>query len=375
MKLLLFLLMGIANPTFSLFEYDKAINKAHKGDCKGASDDLKKLVAHNPQSAQLAYDAGVAAYQSQNYDEAVQFFTVAAENATEKQALLKQQAHFNAGNVHMQRKEWDKAITAYQTVLSLDKTNERAQHNLNYAQKMKQQEQHKQQEQQKSDDQNDDQKKDKDSESESSNSSQDQKNNDDSKKEQKDSTNNKQNQSPDTCQQHEQSQEENKDESNKDSSGTNQQQNADKKNGKDNKSTQNRSGTQQQERMKKDNRNQQKSEAEKKQQEKDGDDGQPRAGQGNKHDKNNHEGQQKDSPAESIGDQQDTKKNGTQQHAAAEQRDDGKYRKAAPVDKQMQWIERLLQEQDKSDQQLNKVLIKSAVDKHDKGVPDEEYSW
>ncbi len=176
------------------------------------------MVAHNPQSAQLAYDAGVAAYQSQNYDEAVQFFTVAAENATEKQGLLKQQAHFNAGNVHMQRKEWDKAITAYQTVLSLDKTNERAQHNLNYAQKMKQQEQHKQQEQQKSDDPKDDQKKDKDGESESSNSSQDQKNNDGSKKEQKDRNNSEQNQSPDTCQQQEQSQEENNDESNKDSS-------------------------------------------------------------------------------------------------------------------------------------------------------------
>src|SRR5437773_928806 len=76
--------------------YDSAIYKAQKGNWQDAHVALNNIITHNPDSADVVYDAGVVAYNLGNKCQAGTCFARAAERSTDKNIAFR--AHFNAGN-------------------------------------------------------------------------------------------------------------------------------------------------------------------------------------------------------------------------------------------------------------------------------------
>lgn len=372
MKLILVLLCVI-HTSYSFFDYDKAISKAQKGDCKGASEDLKQLVANTPTSAQLAYDAGVAAYQTEDYESAVKFFSVAAQHASDRQSLLKEQAYFNTGNAHLKRKEWNHAIESYQKVIELNNANERAKHNLEYAKKMKHQEEQKQESNNnQSDQENNKKENEKDQQEDQSDASsqdrekQDQQENAQKNKDQKQQQQEqKQNQPPSQRKQESPKKEKNSSPfaEHKSKGDTEREQQQSQEKGDNNEQSQQQENSSQQSMS-------EQSRSEKSQ-----------SDQSVKHHNSQQNGKNNDSQQKQASNTQSNKGTKKDEQSSASQNNEqgqqqqGDFSKTQKIDKQMQWINQLLEQQEKADEKLNKLLIQSAVDQQDKGASHEEYSW
>src|SRR5579864_4055935 len=88
------LLLIIALPLYS-FVYDKATYAAQNGDWQKAYEQLNRLLVDNPDRADIAYDAGVAAYNLQQFPHAQAYFLRAAELAPADFAC---KGYYNAGN-------------------------------------------------------------------------------------------------------------------------------------------------------------------------------------------------------------------------------------------------------------------------------------
>lgn len=353
---LLLTLLFVAMPMFGLFEYDNAIYKAQQGDWHTARATLEKLVVDAPDNPQIAYDAGVASYKTEDYESALHFFDIATRAKT-IQPQLKEQAHFNAGNVHLKNKEWDKAIESYQSSLSINKDNERAKHNLAYAQQMKQQEE----EQKKSDD--DESKKDSQDQEK-----QDQDNNESNNdKKQNENKNNKDNSS------------DNNDAKNNDQENQDQSQ-SDKKDQPQN------SDSQKQKKQPGQNKQNQKGHNQKQESKQDSGSSGTDQQSGSQDSQEPSESKQhaKDSQRQPVGADKDNKKrspgqdkNGSQGIKGVEHASDKKQQGVAQTaqERKEQWIAQLLATQEKADQAMNKVLIRSAVDKQCGEESHEENSW
>ncbi len=136
--------------------YDKAADALKNGKWDEAYEMLIPLVTDNPDKPDLLYDTGVAAYNKDKFSQALVYFDHAATKTDDN--TLKINAYFNAGNACIPLKELHKAIKYYDLVLSIDSTNEYAQHNKKCVEEMlKQQEQQQKQEDQQKDQQKDEQ--------------------------------------------------------------------------------------------------------------------------------------------------------------------------------------------------------------------------
>ena len=76
----------------------EAYSAYEKGDYKKSEDILKVLQAKNPFDPQINYNLGNVFYKQQKFEDAVNNFERACENATKEQFLLKEKAYFNCGN-------------------------------------------------------------------------------------------------------------------------------------------------------------------------------------------------------------------------------------------------------------------------------------
>jgi tetratricopeptide (TPR) repeat protein len=89
---------------------------------------FKQLVAEKPDNPELLYDAGVAAFNNEDYEQAKAYFESAvADDTSAKQ--LKAQAYFNKGNAHVKLQELKEALLSYEQALMVQPDDERAKHN------------------------------------------------------------------------------------------------------------------------------------------------------------------------------------------------------------------------------------------------------
>ena len=125
-----------------VFEYDRAIEAAQRGDWHKASRILYDVY----DSPQVLYDKGVIAYKQGDYTSALDYFLQAAtdKTATQKEKEL---SYFNSGTVAIALDNKKAAIEYLEKSLTLNPENTFAQHNL---QKLKEQ-QHKEEEQKEKD--------------------------------------------------------------------------------------------------------------------------------------------------------------------------------------------------------------------------------
>lgn len=95
------------------------------------------------------FNMGAALYKMGKQDSALSYFNNAIQQTDNK--ILQSQAHHNAGNVHLGKKEYEKAIQSYKNALKAAPNNQDARYNLKYAQRFLQQQQEQQQQQQNQD--------------------------------------------------------------------------------------------------------------------------------------------------------------------------------------------------------------------------------
>ena len=160
---------------------------------------LKRVLADQPDRADILYDSGISAYKNSEFDKALAYFNKAG-NDTKASQELHEQTYFNAGNTHVKLKQLHEAIESYDKVLALNPDHEKAKHNKEIVKKMLEQ-QKKQQEQDKKDEQEKDKEQDKKEENNKEKQEQ---------KDQKESSDSKQQQNKDQSEQQQQEQEKKK---------------------------------------------------------------------------------------------------------------------------------------------------------------------
>lgn len=187
MKRYLFIIC-IPNFLNGVFDYDRAVHAAQKGQWALAGDQFKALVTAYPDKPDLLYDAGIAAYNNEDYEQAEALFDSAAQ-LNEAPRKLKEQAYFNKANTQVKQKRLKEALSSYDQVLMLNPENQEAQHNASVVKQMlKQQEQQKneQKQQDKNRDQQDQKDKQQNQDQSSSDDKQDADQNDQNESQEKD---------------------------------------------------------------------------------------------------------------------------------------------------------------------------------------------
>jgi Ca-activated chloride channel family protein len=171
-----------ASPSSAMREYQS-------GQFKDAEQEYLRLLQRKPDDVRLRYNAGTAAYQAKNFDEAVKHFSSAV---TAPDLQLQEHAYYNLGNslfrlgdaeqaVDKKTQAWEQSAQDFEAALKLDPKDSDAKFNLDFVKKKleelkKQQQQQKDQNQKPNQDQNKDDSKD--------SQSQDQKQQDQQKKDQ-----------------------------------------------------------------------------------------------------------------------------------------------------------------------------------------------
>lgn len=148
-----------------------ALQHYQAGKYDTALKEYDRLRQQRPEDSRLAFNAGAAAYQSKQFEEATRHFSGATGARDPK---LAQSAFYNLGNAQFQlgetaadanqkREAWESALGFYDTALKLNSADPDAKHNRDFVQhkieELKKQ-QDKDKQDQKPDDKKDDQKKD-----------------------------------------------------------------------------------------------------------------------------------------------------------------------------------------------------------------------
>lgn len=110
-----------------------------------ALDLINQQLVNDPYDAILNYNAGIALYRMQNYEQAKHAFLLSSK-AERLDPVLQEQAYFNLGNCYYQLAAWQDAVDAYKKLLELHPAHQSAQHNLDLALAHLQQNQTKEQE-------------------------------------------------------------------------------------------------------------------------------------------------------------------------------------------------------------------------------------
>lgn len=148
MKIFFFFSFFITFSCYAILDYDRAIIHAQKDNWPAAQELLTKTIIDKPDRVDMLYDLGVAAYKNKNFESALNYFNKAAQHK-DANAQLQEQAHFNAGNAHVQLKQLQQAIDAYDQVLALEPDHQQALHNKEVVKKMMEQQKQEQNKDQK----------------------------------------------------------------------------------------------------------------------------------------------------------------------------------------------------------------------------------
>src|SRR5436190_18230944 len=104
--------------TLSPFQYDTAVSMAYNGKWADAYEKLHAVLVDHPDSADVLYDAGVAAYNLRKFTQASAYFDRAAEHSQNRE--LKKHSLFNAGNASVACQRLQEAIKFYDAALVID---------------------------------------------------------------------------------------------------------------------------------------------------------------------------------------------------------------------------------------------------------------
>lgn len=131
----------------SIFDLNlwKADSKLTKEQYTDAMNEYLKIQAKDPSNQRLNYNLGTALYRLGAYDNAAFNFHEAAQKAPTP--LLQEKAYYNLGNALFKKEDYETAIKAYESALSLVADDEDAKHNLELARKKLEEEQQQQQDQ------------------------------------------------------------------------------------------------------------------------------------------------------------------------------------------------------------------------------------
>jgi Ca-activated chloride channel family protein len=131
---------------------------------KSALEEYQKLIAENPNGAELHYNAGAAAFNLNQFDLAIEKFTTSARS---RDLDLQQQSFYNLGNSEYRLGEstpnakerialWEQAVNNYEAALRIRPADEAAKFNRDFVQKrLEELKQEQQQQQQRQSDQQD----------------------------------------------------------------------------------------------------------------------------------------------------------------------------------------------------------------------------
>ena len=142
--LLLVLLGWLSLSGFALFQSAGGLcakgNRLYeKRNFEAALHCYERALALEPGNAIAEFNAGDALFSSKQPEKALRRFESAASHA--EQDLLRGYAHYNAGNSQVALQDWDQAIEAYRKALRINPDDSAAKHNLELAQRTKQQQQ------------------------------------------------------------------------------------------------------------------------------------------------------------------------------------------------------------------------------------------
>lgn len=127
----------------AIFDYDRAVGLAQRNEWTLAGERFKELVAADPDRPDMLYDAGVVAFNNEDFAQARTLFEVASEHEHAPRAL-KERAYFNKANTFVKEHDLKQALGAYEQVLMLNPDNEQAKHNAHVVKKMLEQEENQQ---------------------------------------------------------------------------------------------------------------------------------------------------------------------------------------------------------------------------------------
>jgi Ca-activated chloride channel family protein len=118
------------------------VNKANKLYQKEKYEEAYEIYKNasilNPDNEKIKFNLADCAYQLKRYREAGDEF---ARLTVSKDKNLREKSFYNLGNVFMEAKQYDEAISAYKQALLLNPKDGRAKRNLEIAKLMKQQQQ------------------------------------------------------------------------------------------------------------------------------------------------------------------------------------------------------------------------------------------
>jgi Ca-activated chloride channel homolog len=143
----------------------KALQQYQAGNYPAAEKEYRKLLETRPTDSRLHYNAGAAAYQNKQYDQAVQSFSQAL---TSSDLNLQQKAFYNLGDslyrlgeqteeVNAKLEKWESAVKQFKGALTLNPQDADAKHNLEFVTKKIEELKQQQSKQQKPDQNNKDQ--------------------------------------------------------------------------------------------------------------------------------------------------------------------------------------------------------------------------
>jgi outer membrane biosynthesis protein TonB len=217
-RALLYLLLALLSPLAALASPADAYKHYQSGKYDAAFKEYDRLRLQRPEDARLAFNAGAAAYQARQFEDATRHFSGATGARDPK---LAQSAFYNLGNAYFQlgdaateaaqkQEAWESAIGFYDTALKLNSADADAKHNRDFVQR-KLEELKKQQDKQPKDDQKQDDKKNEEKNDQQKKDEQKQDKSGENKKneDQKKSDDQKQQQKPDGSKQDDQKKQEN----------------------------------------------------------------------------------------------------------------------------------------------------------------------
>lgn len=339
-----------------LFEHDKAIALAQKGNLSQANTVLNKALVDDPNNGKLLYDAGVLSYKQNQFDLAYRYFSDAAKDSANP-AILQEQIHFNLANTFAKQQNLQEAIEQYQKVLSLNPQNKKAKHNLEKVKEMLKQKQQQQNKEKNKQNQNN---KDKNQQKNNNNDSQQEKQNKDNNKDNSKSENNQKNKS--------------------DTNGLDNKENQSQKDDQSNNSKQDESDStsHEQEQQKDSHHNKQEREKdESRSKDKNSKDQREKRNQQQGNAQENEQKEGNDSAAGLDKDQDNRKEaeeKGGSNQAKAQENSQNKVKESSGLEKLDKQLAQLVQEQAEADAQLNKQLIKAIVD-HQTRKNDDSPQW
>lgn len=113
---------------------NKGVDAYNTAEYEDAENKFRKVLAKDPVNPVASYDLGLTLTETERNMEAERYFEKAGKNANDSN--IKDIAYFNAGNVWLAKKKYEKAIEQYKNALRNNPADEEARYNLALAKKM-----------------------------------------------------------------------------------------------------------------------------------------------------------------------------------------------------------------------------------------------